>query len=200
MNLLPSQLDMLLHCGLIERAFMFAEIAHKGQTRSSGEPYFNHPCRVVRLIESYGYFGMLTEVRCVGYLHDTVEDCEVSEDLIKELFGDEIARGVMQLTNKCGNVPFTQKHALLLNHCRHMDMPFKWVKLADRMDNLTDAERTWKPRRTKRYAKAAYELVQALMPWPNGDERLAADLMGVIYSIIPPEEIEAYQIVNDVKE
>lgn len=211
MKLDQNQLDVLdsppLLRDTLARAATFADWAHAGQTRSDGTPYIEHPRRVARYLRAAGVED--EGILAVAFLHDTIEDCDVTEVEIRELFGDRVARGVMQLTNKIegdaherqfGKISFVKKHGSLLEHCRNMDMEFKWVKLADRYDNLADAKGIWKPKRLKRYAKAGYELVKALMPWPKGSEMLACDLVSEIYEIIPPEEIEAYQIVDDVRE
>ena len=70
---------------LVEKAYRFAEEAHKDQRRKSGEPYFIHPCFVA---------SILTELMidpptiAAGLLHDTVEDCEgVTTETIKNEFG-----------------------------------------------------------------------------------------------------------------
>ncbi|MBE0699216.1 MAG: bifunctional (p)ppGpp synthetase/guanosine-3',5'-bis(diphosphate) 3'-pyrophosphohydrolase [Anaerolineaceae bacterium] len=84
---------------LILRAYHFAEKAHEGQKRASGEPYITH-CLAVA--------GILTELNVPpaiivsGLLHDTVEDTPVTLDTIREEFGEEVARlvdGVTKLTN-----------------------------------------------------------------------------------------------------
>ncbi len=84
---------------LIQRAYHFAEKAHEGQKRASGEPYISHCVAVA---------GILAELRVppavviAGLLHDTVEDTEVTLEDIEREFGSEVARlvdGVTKLTN-----------------------------------------------------------------------------------------------------
>jgi GTP diphosphokinase / guanosine-3',5'-bis(diphosphate) 3'-diphosphatase len=84
---------------LILRAYHFAEKAHEGQKRASGEPYITH-CLAVA--------GILTELNVPpaiivsGLLHDTVEDTPVTLEIVREEFGEEVARlvdGVTKLTN-----------------------------------------------------------------------------------------------------
>ena len=77
-------------CDLIARAWRFAEKAHEGQKRQSGEPYFLHPNYVA---------SILTELMidpptiAASLLHDTVEDCEnITMDTIRQEFGEEVAR------------------------------------------------------------------------------------------------------------
>ena len=81
---------------LVEKAYHFAEKAHAGQTRKSGEPYFIHPCFVA---------SILTELMidaptiAAGLLHDTVEDCEgITLETIQQEFGTEVARLVDGVT------------------------------------------------------------------------------------------------------
>ena len=81
---------------LVEKAYRFAEEAHAGQKRKSGEPYFTHPCFVA---------SILTELMidaptiAAGLLHDTVEDCEnITLETIQREFGQEVARLVDGVT------------------------------------------------------------------------------------------------------
>ncbi|HSO27435.1 MAG TPA: bifunctional (p)ppGpp synthetase/guanosine-3',5'-bis(diphosphate) 3'-pyrophosphohydrolase, partial [Anaerolineales bacterium] len=83
---------------LVLRAFRVAERAHAPQKRASGEPYINH-CLAVA--------GILAEMRvppsvvAAGLLHDTVEDTEITLEVIEQDFGSEIANlvdGVTKLT------------------------------------------------------------------------------------------------------
>ena len=72
---------------LIEKAYHFAEKAHEGQKRESGEPYFTHCCHVADILMD---FNLDQDTICAGLLHDTIEDTPVtSEDLRKE-FNKEI--------------------------------------------------------------------------------------------------------------
>ncbi len=83
----------------IERAYHFAEKAHEGQKRQSGEPYFTH-CLAVGVILSE--LNVPPAIIASGLLHDTVEDTPVTLDDIRKEFGDEVARlvdGVTKLTN-----------------------------------------------------------------------------------------------------
>ena len=61
--------------GVVEKAFEYSQIAHLGQKRASGEPYFIHPLATAMLLADY---KMDTISIVVGLLHDTVEDGGVS--------------------------------------------------------------------------------------------------------------------------
>ena len=69
---------------LICRAFNFAYELHEGQTRKSGEPYIAHPIAVAGLLRSLGGDSITI---AAGFLHDVVEDTEVSPEEIEERFG-----------------------------------------------------------------------------------------------------------------
>ncbi len=73
---------------LLERAFYFAEKAHEGQKRKSGEPYFEHPIAVAKKVcKKYKNLSLTI----AALLHDTVEDCEViKREVIYKKFGKEI--------------------------------------------------------------------------------------------------------------
>ena len=83
---------------LVKRAFRYAEKAHKGQKRASGEPYINH-CLAVAII--LAELCVPPEVVSAGLLHDTVEDTGVKLEDIFDEFGGEIKKlvdGVTKLT------------------------------------------------------------------------------------------------------
>jgi len=84
---------------LIERAFLVAEEAHRGQKRHSGEPYISHSLAVAGILAD---LRVPAEVVAAGLLHDTVEDTALTLGDIRREFGDTIAilvDGVTKLTN-----------------------------------------------------------------------------------------------------
>ena len=84
---------------LIERAYRFADEAHRGQKRISGEPYINHCLAVAQILAE---LRVPPEVLAAGLLHDTVEDTPVTLADIQRDFGDAVAAlvdGVTKLTN-----------------------------------------------------------------------------------------------------
>ena len=79
----------------IKKAHDFAEQAHRGQKRSSGEDYFIHPCAVVEILADFG-FDSSTVI--AAFLHDVLEDTSVTYDELREQFGDEICELVEGVT------------------------------------------------------------------------------------------------------
>ncbi len=82
----------------VERAYQYAEKAHTGQQRISGEAYITH-CIAVAII--LAELKVSPTLIVAGLLHDVVEDTPVTLDNIRQEFGDEVARlvdGVTKLT------------------------------------------------------------------------------------------------------
>jgi len=84
---------------LVMRAYRFAEKAHAGQKRASGEPYISHCENVASILAELRVPPSLV---IAGLLHDTVEDTQVTIEEVRREFGEEVARlvdGVTKLTN-----------------------------------------------------------------------------------------------------
>lgn len=127
---------------LIDRAYAYSEKMHTGQMRKSGDPYFIHPTSVAHIITS---MRLDTASICAALLHDVVEDTEVTEEEIAELFGEEVAFLVGGVT-KLGTVNFISKEDRQAESFRKMliamarDIRVLLVKLADRLDNMRTLE------------------------------------------------------------
>ncbi|MDJ0839896.1 MAG: bifunctional (p)ppGpp synthetase/guanosine-3',5'-bis(diphosphate) 3'-pyrophosphohydrolase [Acidobacteriota bacterium] len=122
----------------LERAYHFGERAHEGQTRRSGEPYFTHPTSVGYIL-AQNKLDMVTIA--AGFLHDTIEDCNVEYGELAQKFGDDLARIVDGVT-KIGKVRFRDKEEAQAENYRKMilamsqDVRVLIVKLADRYHNM----------------------------------------------------------------
>lgn len=127
---------------LIKRAYDFAEAAHEGQLRKSGEPYITHPLEVAIILAG---LGMDTESITAALLHDVVEDTEVGIDGVKKQFGPEVALLVDGLT-KLGKIPFSSREEQQAENIRKMliamaqDVRVIIIKLADRLHNMRTIE------------------------------------------------------------
>ncbi len=98
MEILPQNYSVVDR-EMVMRAFRFAEAAHQGQKRASGEPYVSHCLAVAAILAE---MQVPPAVVIAGLLHDTVEDTIVTLDDIRKEFGDEVAKlvdGVTKLTN-----------------------------------------------------------------------------------------------------
>ncbi|MFW5831710.1 MAG: HD domain-containing protein, partial [Prolixibacteraceae bacterium] len=94
----------------IEKAFRFANAAHDGIKRRSGEPYIIHPIAVAHIVAKDLGLGATSIVASI--LHDVVEDTEYSVTDIENMFGAKVARIVDGLTKLSGD--FDSRQALTL--------------------------------------------------------------------------------------
>ena len=124
---------------LVEKAWKFAEQAHAGQFRKSGEPYFTHPCLVASILTD---LMIDPPTIAAGLLHDTVEDCEgITLETIRTNFGDEVADLVDGVT-KLNKLDFANREEAQAESLRKMilamsrDIRVVLIKLADRLHNM----------------------------------------------------------------
>ncbi|MEX0659593.1 MAG: bifunctional (p)ppGpp synthetase/guanosine-3',5'-bis(diphosphate) 3'-pyrophosphohydrolase [Egibacteraceae bacterium] len=120
------------------RAYGYAEVAHAGQERQSGEPYIVHPIGVAEVL---GELGMDTATIVAALLHDVVEDTDLTLAHIGQEFGDEAAAlvdGVTKLDRIQTNSREEQQAESLRKMLIAMASDFRvlLIKLADRMHNM----------------------------------------------------------------
>jgi len=132
---------------LVFNAATFAEKAHRGQKRKiTGADYIVHPGRVATRIATLEYsIGTVSrdEAIAASWLHDVIEDCQVTYETLKELFGEVTASLVLELTDV-----YTKNNFPLLNRAKRkqkenkriftLSYTAKLIKLVDRIDNVTD--------------------------------------------------------------
>ncbi len=143
----------------VKRAYYFAEQAHFGQFRRSGEPYITHPLAVANILASMhmGYQSLIAAM-----LHDVIEDTGITKDAIAEQFGEPIADLVDGLS-KLAKIEYEsqaekqaknfQKMAMAMAH----DLRVIVVKLADRLHNLRTLG-ALAPVKKRRIAKETLEI------------------------------------------
>lgn len=123
---------------LIADAFDFAYQLHQGQYRKSGEPYIIHPVAVAGMLRD---LGGSADMIAAGFLHDVVEDTDVTIEEIEERFGSEVRRLVEGVT-KLSKINFKNKTESQAENFRRMflamarDIRVIVVKLADRLHNM----------------------------------------------------------------
>ena len=138
-------LDEYLHSNhrkktvLITQAFVFAEKAHQGTCRPSGEPYMLHPLAVARICCTE--IGLGSTSICAALLHDVMEDSEYTVDDLRNVFGDKIASIVEGLSKISGGI-FGDQAATQNENFRHLlltmaeDIRVVLIKMADRLHNM----------------------------------------------------------------
>ena len=127
------------HVERIEQAFRFANKAHYGVRRLSGEPYIMHPLAVAKIVVSE--IGLGSTSISAALLHDVVEDTDYTVEDIDNLFGAKIAQIVDGLTKISGGV-FGDKASEQAENFRKLlltmsdDIRVVLIKIADRLHNM----------------------------------------------------------------
>ena len=122
----------------IEKALEFATQAHKGQLRKGGQPYIVHPIRVAENVKRFKESSDLDMLIAAAYLHDTIEDTNITYyDIVKE-FGPGIASIVLELTTDEDMKNELGKKRYLQIKLKNMSSWALVIKLCDRLDNVID--------------------------------------------------------------
>lgn len=122
----------------LQRAIEFGAKAHATQKRASGEPYFDHPLAVAKVLAD---MQLDEDTIIIALLHDTVEDTEVTFEDIEKDFGKDIARLVDGVT-KLTKIEFQPEYIRQAENFRKLlvamseDIRVLIVKLADRLHNM----------------------------------------------------------------
>jgi len=177
-----------------KKAKEFAKYMHKDQTRTDGSPFSLHPIAVAEIVKAHTG-RMLPCV--VAFLHDVLEDCDIDEDTMIDMFGKKITDLVKELTlpdiveypeNISKKERSEIKTKILVEKAMIMRSDAKWVKLADRYHNLLTARKTWRPESVKVYAKQGLKLYIAMSPYPEGSAELRSKLLHLISCILAEVE------------
>ncbi len=124
---------------LINIAFAFSLEAHRNQTRLSGEPFIIHPLAVAHIVAD---LKMDENTIVASLLHDVLEDSEVTEEELKEKFGEEITNLVKGVTKLSRGFSYSSREEAEVENYRRLfiamaqDVRVIIIKLADRLHNM----------------------------------------------------------------
>ena len=181
----------------IKKAYAYAEKAHRGQVRISGDAYIIHPLNVAYILTG---LHLDDETICAALLHDVVEDtCATLEEMDAE-FG----RNIMELIDgvtKLGRIEYMSKEDVKLENYRKMflamakDIRVIMIKLADRLHNM----RTLKYMREDKRRRIAKETIEVYAPLANrlGISSIKVELEDLCLRYLEPEAY--YALVEEVK-
>ncbi|GBR77018.1 (p)ppGpp synthase/hydrolase [Candidatus Termititenax persephonae] len=163
----------------IRQAYQFAEKAHGGQKRLSGEPYLTHPVEVAIILAG---LRQDADTLCAALLHDVIEDTATPLEKIQDLFGEEVlflVKGVTKLTEIKISKSREEMHA---ENTRKMflamakDIRIVFIKLADRLHNMRTLEHLPRPKQIENaqetmdiFAPLAHRLGLGLVKWELED-------------------------------
>lgn len=184
---------------LIKKAYDFGIVAHEGQKRNSGEPYFNH-CIATAINIAKQRMDVTTVV--AGLLHDTIEDTGVTYEEIETRFGAEIA-GLVDGVSKLGKLKYqgVERHVESLRKffiAMSNDIRVVVIKLCDRLHNISTLDHV---REDKRHRIALETLeIHARLADRLGMGKLKAELEDKAFPYVYPKEYKkTMELLNNIK-
>lgn len=176
---------------IITKAFNFANQAHKGIKRRSGEPYIMHPIAVAKIV--CNEIGLGSTSICAALLHDVVEDTDYTVEDIENIFGAKIAQIVDGLTKISGGIFGDRASAQAENFKKLLltmsdDIRVILIKIADRLHNM----RTLGSMLPNKQYKIAGETLYIYAPLANrlGLYKIKTELENLSFKYEHPEEYQ----------
>jgi guanosine-3',5'-bis(diphosphate) 3'-pyrophosphohydrolase len=200
----------------IEAAYDVALVAHAEQVRRSGEPYISHPLGVARILADLGLDDVTI---AAALLHDAVEDTELTQEQLEELFGHEVAAIVDGVT-KLDRMEFESRLAQQAATMRKMlvamanDIRVLLIKLADRLHNmrtiasLPEAKQSRIARETLDiYAPLAHRLGIGEIKWQLEDLAFAvlhpkryAEIEQLVATRSPERDADLESVLHEIRQ
>ena len=175
---------------MLVRAYHYAEQAHSGQKRASGEAYFIHPCAVAKILME---LGLDCATIAAAFLHDVIEDTPVTEEDLRREFGEEVLRLVSGVT-KLDKIVFKSREEEEAENFRKIfvamakDIRVIIIKLADRLHNMRSLNFLSK----ERQLKMAQETLDIYTPLAGrlGISQIKCELEDLCLKYLDPEAYE----------
>lgn len=182
----------------LKAAYDFSAAAHEGQKRQTGEPYFIHPCAVVNVLVDLGFDDVSTLV--AAFLHDVLEDTQVTADELEQKFGKEVLELVEGVT-KLDKIKFVSAEDEQAENLRKMffamakDYRVIIIKLADRLHNM----RTLDALKPEKQIKIATQSLKIYAPLAGrlGLSFVKCELEDLAMRYIYPDDY--YELVEFIK-
>ena len=184
----------------IMHAYAIAAQKHEGQARTSGEPYISHPVAVALILVE---MDCDTDTVIAALLHDTLEDTDLSPQVIKRDFGADVLL-IVEGVSKLRHINYTTKEDAQAENLRKMllamvrDIRVILIKLADRLHNM----RTLDVRPPEKQRATSFETMSIFAPLADmlGMQRIKAELEDrSLYYLDPIGYAEIEQKIGEVR-
>jgi guanosine-3',5'-bis(diphosphate) 3'-pyrophosphohydrolase len=169
------------------KTLAFATRKHRHQRRKDIEasPYINHPITLVDILVNEADVTDL-DTLIAALLHDTIEDTDATVEEIEAEFGQVVADLVMEVTDD-GSLPQFERKALQVKHAPDLSYKAKLVKLADKIANLRDINRSppagWSLQRSQAYFDWAKQVIDSI----RGTHEILETIFDEVYAKRPGE-------------
>lgn len=183
---------------IITKAYEFAKKCHEGQIRESGEPYIVHPLAVANILAT---MHADRDTVCAGFLHDVIEDCNVTKEEIAKMFNPTVAELVDGVTNLTQvdfksktERDYATKRKIILGI--NKDARIVIIKLADRLHNIL----TLQYKSPEKRIQKATETMQFYAPLARyiGAERMRRALEDLSFRYLHPSEyLDTKEIIDN---
>ena len=151
---------------LLLKALHYSADKHRNQRRKDEQatPYINHPIDVVDVLWRIGQVRHIPTL-AAAVLHDTIEDTSATADEVRRLFGDEVTKLVMEVTDD-KSLPYAVRKQLQIEHAPILSTEAKQIKLADKICNDYDIShsppKNWSQQRLTEYLDWSEKVVAGL--------------------------------------
>lgn len=156
-------------------AFRFAAERHRDQRRKGGEasPYINHLIDIAGILWTDGGVRDIVTIEA-AILHDTVEDTDTTASELRDLFGEETASVVMEVTDD-KSLPKDVRKRLQVEHAVKLSPRAALIKIADKISNIRDIVAAppvnWSIERRRQYVQWGCDVVGRIRGLNAGLER-----------------------------
>lgn len=183
---MASWIDSYKKTSVVRTAYDFAEQAHEGVLRESGDPYFSHSSAVAQTVHNW---NLDESSVAAALLHDVLEDTDYTSKDLEKKFGDEIATLVEGLTKlktfQYGENPNIENlRKLFISFAK--DLRVIIIKLADRYHNME----TLSHKKPEKQKKIAWETMEIYAPiaYRLGMQKISGELEDLAFPYLYPEE------------
>jgi (p)ppGpp synthase/HD superfamily hydrolase len=179
----------------IRKAIFYAKKYHGNQMRQSGDPYYSHPLEVAYMVSDYLF---RTDIIVTSILHDTIEDTELTSQMIALIFGEKVAGQVMDLTRVQSGEHRTSSAEMVESLWLAKKYDMLLIKQFDRLHNMQTIQAK-SPEKIKKITEETVGTFLLLAAYLGTQER-AEELRQLCAKIIAPHKYHLHSARTFISE